>query len=152
MSTPRKPIPGIRCVEKLYHNVLAIILEDFKQTHAEAAEELEISKATFDRILRLKCLPKFHTDRGQALADRFERWSGVKIGAIFPNAYFTKEFLMMEKTRTRSASFRLLMRAQKSGERFMLPPPTVSPKPSPKRTTAWWRNRKKRKKTHTKVS
>ncbi len=115
-------IPGIRYIVKVYHEVMMVVLKECKETQAEAAEFLGISIATFQKILRLKSLPNFRTERGKVLAARFEEWSGLHIEQLFPEAFYTKEFLEAPKTREISLSFRLLATKRK---RFLLASPTA---------------------------
>ena len=100
---------GIRYVLKGYHETMLVVLEERGQTHAEAAVDLGISVSTFQKILRLQSLPNFHTERGKVLAGRFEEWSTLRVEQLFPEAFFTKEFLRAPKTITRSMPFRLLL-------------------------------------------
>lgn len=136
-------VPGIRYILKEYHEILLIILEEWKQTQKDAANELGISVTTFQKILRLKSLPNFHTPRGKILAQRFERWSGgIDIRIIFPEAFFTKEFLRAPKTHIKSVPFRLISR----GRNFTLAlPAKSSPPPQPQPAK---RNRRKKRKAN----
>ena len=109
----KKTPPGILYVMKEYHSVMSIVLEERGQTHADAAKDLGISVATFGKILRLKSFPNFHTERGKVLAQRFERWSTLTAVELFPEAFYTKEFLKAPKTHKKTLPFRLLARGRK---------------------------------------
>ncbi len=143
-------VPGICCVRKLYHSVLLLILKERGQTQAEACQNLGISVTTFQKYLRLKGFPNFRTPRGKVLAQRMEKWSTVQAELLFPEAFFTKEFLAAPKTDILTQEFRLIGRGRDSKKFPLLPAPSSSraskvngaPKQRKKKRKANWKKRK----------
>ena len=142
----RTPIPGIRYVLKQYHDVLLVVLEERKQTQADAAAFLGISVTTFRKILRLQSLPNFHTERGMHLARRFEDWSTLPIHLLFPEAFFTREFLQSPKTHLKSLPFRLIEMRSGRNRHFhlALPSPQKDSKSRPSKRRRHKKNTPKR--------
>lgn len=102
-------VPGITGITKFYHSTFLAVLEAKGQTRSEAARDLGISVSTLWKLLRLKTVPKPHTNRGKDLCEALERWSGIPAAALFPEAFFTKRFLEQEKTIRQERSFTLMM-------------------------------------------
>ncbi len=112
--------PGIAVVMKLYHSTILTVLEEKKQTRKEAAAELGISVSTFHKMLRLQTVPKPHTNRGKDLCEALERWSGLPTPALFPEAFFTREFLKAPKTTKVMKVFTLMMNGSKRNLKLLL--------------------------------
>jgi hypothetical protein len=129
-------VHGIRYVLKEYHEVMAAVLEARKQTQAEAAKELGISLSYFHQLYRLKRCPNFFTERGKVFADRIRNWSGIAAGLVFPEGFYTRQFLARDKTHTVSVPWSRFLRYGDEDRPLALPVPyTVysSPKPIPPR-------------------
>ncbi len=129
------PIPGIHYILKVYHSIFLMVLRARGQTHEEAAKYLGISLSTFQKILRLRLLPNFRTERGKVLAQRIKRWSGVDVEILFPEAFYTSGFLEARKTFEEIRPFELLLLEGQSEKLTLLlsdalPPanPIVTPK------------------------
>ncbi len=122
-------VPGLRYTLKVRHDVLLTILEVRGQTQAEAAAELGISVSALRNYIDLKTIPRFDTERGKALAKRFEDWSELpEAEYIFPETVFTRKFLQAPKKHQKRVAFNLI--SSGVGKENWLPPLLALPAPS----------------------
>lgn len=137
-------ILGIAFVMKAYHSVIKVVLKERKQTHAEAAAELDISAMTFGKLYRLEYIPDFNSNFWKTKVHKLEEWSTVPIEALFPEAFFrSAQFVNMPRKWEITRPYRLLMNGEARNGFLALAKPSKSPKsPSPAK-----RKRKKKKRS-----
>ncbi len=136
---------GIRYVLKEYHEVMATILEAREQTQAEAAMALGISLSYFQQLYRLKRYPNFFTQKGKELEERIRDWSGIAASLVFPEGFYTRQFLDRPKTHTVTVPWNRFLRMN-GHSALPLPPIYALPSPTPPKAAVRKRKRRAKKK------